>query len=455
MTLCVAIIGRPNVGKSSLFNRLCGRRLALVDDRPGVTRDRREGEGRLAELKFQIIDTAGLDEAADGTLEARMYRQTETAIAMAGLCLFMIDARAGVTPVDEHFARMLLRQGKPVILLANKAEGGAGQAGYLEAFSLGLGEPIAFSAAHGEGLTELYEELLPYFAGSDIDAGEDGEELDDDGLDDIDTSRPLRLAIVGRPNAGKSTLINRMIGEERLLTGPEAGITRDAISVDYVYNDRAIKLWDTAGMRKRARVSGKLEKLSVADGLRAVKFAEVVVVMMDATIPLERQDLAIAGLVAREGRALVIVMNKWDLVKDKAGASRELNLEVERLLPEVSGVPMVMLSAKTGKGLHKLMPAVMDIYQTWNRRIPTAALNKWLEFQTRRHPPPAPGGRRIKMRYMTQVRTRPPTFSVFSQRADDVPESYKRYLINSMREDFEMWGIPARINMRKGKNPFA
>ena len=445
MSSTVAIIGRPNVGKSTLFNRLAGKRLALVDDRPGVTRDRREGAAQLGGLRFKIIDTAGLEEADADSLEGRMRDQTEAAILQADVCLFMVDARAGVTPVDEHFATLLRKHGKPVILLANKAEGRAGESGMLEAYALGLGEPIALSAAHGEGLDELHDALAPLL-------GDKQDEMDDDlaGPD-----KPLRLAIVGRPNAGKSTLINRLIGQDRMLTGPEAGITRDAIGLDWVWKDRPIKLWDTAGMRRRARVTDKLEKLSVADGLRAVQFAEVVVLLLDATQALEKQDLTIADQVAKEGRALVIAVNKWDLVTDKATATKALAEDVARLLPQLSGVPVVTLSATTGAGVGKLMPAVMRIYDLWNKRISTAKLNQWLEFQTARHPPPAPSGRRIKLRYMTQARARPPTFALFCSNAKELPDSYKRYLINGLREDFDLPGVPLRINLRKGKNPYA
>ncbi len=445
MPSTVAIIGRPNVGKSTLFNRLAGKRLALVDDRPGVTRDRREGDARLAGLRFTVIDTAGLDKAEDGTLEGRMRQQTDAAIEQADVCLFMIDARSGITPMDEHFAALLHKHGKPVIVLANKAEGKAGESGLLEAYSLGLGEPLALSAAHGEGLGELHDVLVPI-----IDEPASGHQEPAAGPD-----KPLRLAIVGRPNTGKSTLINRLVGEERLLTGPEAGITRDAISLDWSWHGTAIKLWDTAGMRRRSRVTDKLEKLSVADGRRAVQFAEVVVLLLDAGQALEKQDLTLADQVTSEGRALVIAVNKWDLVSDKQAARRALDDDVARLLPQLAGVPVVTLSATSGAGLGKLMPAVMGIYETWNRRISTAKLNQWLEFQIGRHPPPAPSGRRIKLRYMTQARARPPTFALFCSKPQDLPDSYKRYLINGLRSDFDLKGVPIRINLKKGKNPYA
>ncbi len=446
MLPAVAIAGRPNVGKSTLFNRLVGKRLALVDDRPGVTRDRREGEARLAGLKFRVLDTAGLEDAEEGSLAARMTAMSEAAIDEADVVLFMMDARSGLTPEDAHFARLLRRKGKPVIVLANKAEGKAGEAGFLEAWSLGLGDPIAFSAAHGQGLDELHDRLAEILPKAEDPAGaRSGDKRD----------IPLRLAIMGRPNAGKSTLINRLLGENRLLTGPEAGITRDAIGVNWQWNGRAVKLWDTAGMRKKARVKEKLEKLSVSDGLRAAKFAEVVVLLLDATQPLEKQDLVIANLIAREGRAIVIALNKWDLVKDKTGYRKKLERAVDDLLPQIAGAPVVTLSALTGQNVDKLMPEVFGLYEVWNKRLPTARLNQWLREATERHPPPAPGGRRIKLRYITQPNARPPSFVVFSQRADDLPEAYKRYLVNSLRETFNVWGTPIRLKVKAGDNPYA
>ena len=460
----VAIVGRPNVGKSTLFNRLTGKRLALVDDRPGVTRDRREGEARIGGLKFRIVDTAGLEDASPDSLARRMTEQSQQAIERADIVLFMIDARAGVTPADQHFGALVRRTGKPVIVLANKAEGGKGEDGRIEAFKLGLGEPISVSAEHGEGLGDLHDALedafrlhVPVPATDEQPASEhefDASAMDDDA-EELAPDRPLRLAIMGRPNAGKSTLINRLIGEERMLTGPEAGITRDAIGLDWNWKGQRIKLWDTAGIRKKARVQDKLEKLSVADALRAVKFAEVVVLMIDATQPLEKQDLQLANLVAREGRAMVIAINKWDLVEDKNAVRKEIELEVTRLLPQISGIAVVTISGMTGRGVEKLMPAVMETYRLWNARVPTHKLNEWLEVQTQRHPPPAPGGRRIRLRYMTQANARPPTFVVFCSNASDMPESYIRYLVNGLREDFGLWGVPVRINLRQGKNPYA
>ncbi|HLM40424.1 MAG TPA: ribosome biogenesis GTPase Der, partial [Microvirga sp.] len=399
MTPTVAIVGRPNVGKSTLFNRLVGKKLALVDDRPGVTRDRREGEARLGDLEFRIIDTAGLEEATEESLLGRMRAQTEAAIEDADVILFLIDARVGILPADRPFAEMVRRSGRPVILVANKAEGGAGMAGAYDAFSLGLGDPVPLSAEHGEGLADLFEALMPYFPNPTED--EEGEEEED-------PNKPLQVAIVGRPNAGKSTLINRMVGEDRLLTGPEAGITRDSISIDWQWRGRPIKLFDTAGLRKRARVEDKLEKLSVADALRAVRFAEVVVILLDATIPFEKQDLSIVDLVEQEGRALVIGVNKWDLVADQPGLLKDLKEKATRLLPQVRGAPVVPLSGLAGSGIDPLMKAILGVYETWNRRISTAKLNQWLGEATGANPPPAVSGRRIKIRYMTQVKSRPP-----------------------------------------------
>jgi GTP-binding protein len=443
MTPLVAIVGRPNVGKSTLFNRLVGKKLALVDDRPGVTRDRREGEATLGDLTFRIVDTAGLEEATEESLLGRMRAQTEAAIADADVILFLIDARVGILPADRPFAELVRRSGKPVILVANKAEGGTGLAGAYEAFSLGLGDPVPLSAEHGEGMADLFEALMPHFP--DPDAEED--EADD-------PKKPLQVAIVGRPNAGKSTLINRMVGEDRLLTGPEAGITRDSISLDWEWRGRSFKLFDTAGLRKRARVEDKLEKLSVADALRAVRFAEIVVILLDATIPFEKQDLSIVDLVEQEGRALVIGLNKWDLVADQPGLLKDLKEKATRLLPQVRGAPVVPLSGLAGQGVDALMRAVVEVYETWNRRISTARLNQWLADALSANPPPAVSGRRIKIRYMTQVKSRPPHFAVFGNQLDALPKSYSRYLVNSLREAFELPGVPIRMSLRTGKNPF-
>jgi GTPase len=446
MTPAVAIVGRPNVGKSTLFNRLVGKRLALVDDRPGVTRDRREGEARLGPLRFRIIDTAGLEEADAGSLLGRMRAQTEAAIEEADIVLFVIDARAGILPADRPFAEMARRSGKPVIVVANKAEGGAGTAGAYDAFALGLGDPVPLSAEHGEGLSDLFDALQQHLP-SDDDENESEDEERVEG-------KPLKVAIIGRPNAGKSTLINRLIGEERLLTGPEAGITRDAIAIDWAWRGRPIQLYDTAGLRKRARVQDKLEKLSVADALRAVQFAEVVVVLLDATIPFEKQDLTIVDLIEREGRALVIGLNKWDLVADRPGLLKTLREEAARLLPQVRGAPVVPISGLAGEGLDRLLEAVFGAAEVWNRRVATAPINEWLGDALASHPPPAVSGRRIKIRYMTQVKARPPHFALFGNQLDALPKSYTRYLVNGLREAFDLPGVPIRLSLRTGKNPY-
>ncbi|NND20419.1 MAG: ribosome biogenesis GTPase Der [Silicimonas sp.] len=468
MSFTHALVGRPNVGKSTLFNRLVGKRLALVDDQPGVTRDLREGAARLAELRFTAIDTAGLEEATDESLQGRMRRLTERAVEMADACLFIIDARAGVLPADEVFADILRKKSAHVILAANKAEGRAGEAGLIEAYSLGLGDPIALSAEHGEGMADLAEVLRPLIGAhaesieaiageapeTDVDLPPDAE--DAPAMRVPTPERPLQVAVVGRPNAGKSTLINQLLGEERLLTGPEAGITRDSISLPMDWDGLPVRIFDTAGMRKKARVQEKLEKLSVADGLRAVKFAEVVIVLLDAAIPFEQQDLRIADLAEREGRAVVIAVNKWDIEEHRQEKLRELRQSFERLLPQLKGAPLVTVSAKTGRGLDRLREAVARANEIWNRRVPTAALNRWLADVVSAHPPPAPGGRRIKLRYATQAKTRPPGFVVMCSFPDKLPESYKRYLVNALRDDFDMPGTPIRLTFRSqaDRNPY-
>src|SRR4051794_16834107 len=443
MSFTVAIVGRPNVGKSTLFNRLVGKRLALVDDRPGVTRDRREGSAALGDLAFTLIDTAGLEEAAPDSLTGRMQAQTAAALAAADAIFFLIDARIGPTPADNAFAEMVRRSGKPAILIANKCEGRAAQAGALEAYELGLGEPTAISAEHGEGLSDLYDALraaLPAETAEPAAAKQRRDAADDE----IDPTRPIHVAVVGRPNSGKSTLINRLIGEERLLTGPEAGITRDAIAIDLQWGGRRFHIHDTAGLRRRSRIEEKLEKLSVADALNAARFAEVVVVLMDAQTPFEEQDQRIADLVEREGRALVIGLNKWDLQEGQPGALKRLREEAERSLPQLKGVPVIAVSGLAGTGLDRLMTAVVESHTVWNRRIETSRLNRWLADVVSRHPPPAVAGRRIRLDYLTQPKSRPPTFALFCSRADAVPDAYRRYLVNHLREDFDLPGTPIR-----------
>jgi GTP-binding protein len=451
MSFTIAIIGRPNVGKSTLFNRLVGQKLALVDDAPGVTRDRREGEARLGDLRFTVIDTAGLDEGAKGSLTARMQEQTETAIGLADALMFVIDARAGLTPNDRTFADYARRADKPVILLANKSEGKHGEIGAMESYALGLGDPLQISAEHGEGMSDLYDALRVLMPEPVEDDEEDDEEIAEEEL----ATRPIRVAVVGRPNAGKSTLINRLLGEERLLTSAEAGTTRDSIAVEITWNGRDFRVFDTAGLRRRSRIEEKLEKLSVADALRAVRFAEVVVLMMDTQNKFEEQDLRIADLIEREGRALVIAVNKWDLVETKSGAISALRAEADHLLPQVRGTPLVAVSGLMGEGIDHLMRAIEDAYAVWNRRVPTAALNRWFEQAVDANPPPAVSGRRLKLNYITQAKARPPSFVLFCSRADAVPQSYLRYLVNSLREYFELPGTPVRISLREKANPFA
>src|SRR5688572_23721526 len=470
MTVTVAIVGRPNVGKSTLFNRLVGRKIALVDDLPGVTRDRREAEGRIADLKFRVLDTAGYEDVTDGSLEDRMRQQTELAIRDADVILFMIDARAGVTPLDERFAQVLRKSGKQVHLVANKAEGRAAEPGLIEAYSLGFGEPTGISAEHGLGMADLHAII-----GAAIDRTEaEGGAAIADPLPEVDIdlppddgsteegpklrwnpSRYLNVAVIGRPNAGKSTLINRMVGEERLLTGPEAGITRDSILVPWEWEGRTVNLVDTAGIRRRAKVSGKLEKLAVGDALRSIQYAEVVVLLLDATIPFEKQDLALADLVEREGRALVIAVNKWDLIEEKNKKLAELREECERLLPQLRGVPLVTISGLQGRNIDRLMTAVFAAERAWNSHISTAKLNRWLGAMTEAHPPPAVSGRRLKLRYMTQAKIRPPSFIVFASRPEALPDSYRRYVVNGLREAFGIPGSPIRLWVRGGKNPYA
>jgi GTPase len=445
----VAIIGRPNVGKSTLFNRLVGKKLALVDDQPGVTRDRREGDASLLDVPFRLVDTAGFEENDPQSLPGRMRAQTEAAVRMADVALFMIDARAGLTPLDEEIARWLRGGDVPVVLMANKAEGRAGESGLLEAFGLGFGEPVAFSAEHGEGLAELFGALAPF-----IERDEDYEEEDED-----DPQAPLKLAIVGRPNAGKSTLINRLLGEDRLITGPEAGITRDSIAIDWQWvapdnSIRPVRLIDTAGMRKKARVQEKLEKLSVADALHAIDFAEVVVILLDATKGLEAQDLRIADKILQEGRALIVALNKWDIAENPPSLFQGVRGALDDGLAQVRGVPLLTVSGVTGRGLDQLVEAAFAVREAWSRRVSTGQLNRWFEGAIERNPPPAPGGKRIKLRYLTQAKTRPPGFVLFGTRVDQLPESYRRYLVNGIRADLGFEGVPIRLTVRAPRNPF-
>jgi GTP-binding protein len=468
----LAILGRPNVGKSTLFNRLTGTRFALVDDQPGVTRDRREGKGNIGPLTFTVLDTAGLEQARAGTLAARMTLQSEQALMEADVALLLVDGRAGLTAEDRHFANLARKSGKPVILGVNKCEGGKGRDTVAEAYGLGLGDPVPISAAHGEGLGELYEALAPFdkdlesrieeqpkpskrkktAAAKAAAAGgfpEDEEEI-------VDDSPPptMQIAIVGRPNAGKSTLFNRLLGFERTLTGPEAGITRDAIAVDFTYGGKALKLIDTAGMRKRGNVSEKLEKMAVEDSRRAVQYASVVVLVLDAETALEKQDLTLADHIEKEGRAVIVALNKWDKVENKQQYLQDAYERMESVMPQVGGVAVVPISAERGQHIDKLMDAVFAAYATWNRRIPTRKLNTWLEEALVRHSPPIMNGRRIKIRYITQIKTRPPTFALFASKADKMPDSYKRYLVGSLREVFDLPGVPIRLVIKSSKNPY-
>lgn len=464
MTLTLAIVGRPNVGKSTLFNRLIGKKLALVDDTPGVTRDRREGDAHISDLALRLIDTAGLEEAFDASLEARMRRQTEQAVADADVVLFMVDARAGVTPLDAHFAKWLRKSKRPVVLVANKCEGKNAEAGLMEAFALGLGTPVALSAEHGEGLADLYdavqaasatrqkkehveEERREPAAPAVVDIGT----LDED---EVDATAPVQLAIVGRPNAGKSTLVNQLLGQERLLTGPEAGLTRDSIAVDWTWNGQTIRLIDTAGLRRQGRRQEKLERLAAAESMRAIRLAQIVVLVIDGLQSLEKQDLAIAAHVLEEGRALILAVNKWDAVEDRALALRQIEDRLQTGMPQARGISIVTLSAKTGRHVDRLMPAVIDTYRRWNARVPTPKLNRWLADVTSEHPPPAVSGRRLRLRYAAQIKTRPPTFAIFCSRPDILPDAYMRYLINSLREHFDMPGVPIRLQLRKTDNPY-
>jgi GTP-binding protein len=440
----VAIVGRPNVGKSTLFNRLVGRRMALVDDRPGVTRDRREGEAKLLGLDFRVIDTAGFEDEDPQTLPGRMRKQTETAVRDSDAALFLIDAREGLTPLDEEIGRWLRASTTPVIVIANKAESRAGEAGILDAYRLGLGEPVAISAEHGEGVADLFEALRPHVEHEHFEAEDEEDERHE----------PLKLAVVGRPNAGKSTLVNRMLGEERMITGPEAGITRDSISLDWEWNGHPVRLVDTAGLRKRAKVDDKLERLSAADTKRAIDHAEVVVLLLDATRGLEAQDLSIASQTIEEGRALILALNKWDVADNASSLFNGVKAALVEGLSQLKDVPLLTVSAKTGKGIDTILKVAFELREAWGKRVPTGELNRWFEDAVEANPPPAPGGKRIKLRYITQVKTRPPTFIVFGNRTDELPDSYRRYLLNAVRRDLKLGAIPLRLSFRGSRNPY-
>ncbi len=450
----VAIVGRPNVGKSTLFNRLVGRKLAIVDDTPGVTRDRREGLAKLYDLEFTVVDTAGFEDADAATLAGRMREQTDAAVGDAEVALLVYDARAGVMPLDRHFADWLRRRGTPLILVANKAEGRGADAGINEGYALGFGDPIQISAEHGDGMADLFEALLPFVDAPAVEDDDDTPPSNDGAALAELPSGPLKLAIVGRPNAGKSTLINTLLGEQRLVTGPEAGITRDSIAIPWDYHGEPVRLIDTAGLRKRAKVSDKLERMSAADTKLAIDFAEVVVLLLDSTLGLEAQDLRIADLVLSEGRSLIIALNKWDVAVDQSSLFQGVRKALDDGLSQIRGVPMVALSGQTGKGLDLLMKAAFEARAKWSRRVPTSQLNRWFESAIDRNPPPAAGGTRIKLRYVTQVAARPPTFLIFGNRTDDLPASYGRYLVNSLRDDLDFDGVPIRLDFRGGKNPF-
>ncbi len=442
----VAIIGRPNVGKSTLFNRLVGKKIALVDDRPGVTRDRREGDGDILGMEFRVVDTAGYEDEDAATLPGRMRQQTEAAVAGADVALFVMDSRAGVVPLDEEIGRWLRATDTPVVLLANKAEGRAQDGGVYEAFNLGFGDPIPFSAEHGLGMDDLFHALRPHV---EREPGEEAAEEDDD------LSGPLKLTIVGRPNAGKSTLVNKMLGEDRMITGPEAGITRDSITIDWKWQDRDVRLIDTAGLRRKAKVDDKLEKLSAADTRRAIDFSEVVVLLLDATRGLESQDLRIADQIFEEGRAMVIALNKWDIAENGSSLYQGVRGALEEGFAQVKGVPLLTISAETGRGIDQLLQAAFDVREAWSQRVPTGILNRWFEEAVEKNPPPAPGGRRIKLRYITQIKTRPPSFVIFGTRVDQLPESYRRYLVNGIRRELGFGAVPVRLTLRAPKNPFA